>query len=509
MDNIKERIKEALTGNSFFQIEEETKEEIAERLFIYHEELLFQNDELKRVNEKLNNLSQLYQRLFFEAPVIYVFIDEEGRVMEYNQLASKVFTEINSGKPLANFIHTSSQDVFYLHFRKLKTAQEQLYDFINVEIDKELHYFRMLSIPFHMDDERFYLISFVDETKEKNNEMEIQYLSLHDPLTDLYNRRFFNIEMARLDVERNLPLGIIQVDINGLKLINDTFGHSMGDRFLTTLADALRKSFRNDEIIARLGGDEFAVLIPRVDEELLNHIESRIIKACGNVNIGDVPLSVAFGSALKSDPAESLKDVLKKAEDRMYQQKLNMSRNYHHNVMSGIIATLHEKHPREEEHSKRVKEYVKKYCVSQKLSTYEESSLETAALLHDIGKIAIDYAILEQPRHLTDEEYEEVRKHSETGYRILKSAGMNSDILDYVLYHHERMDGKGYPRGLKGDEIPFGARLLSVCDAYDAMTSQRPYKEAFTKDEAAHELMECSGTQFDPHIVIKFINEVI
>ena len=110
MDNIKERIKEVLTGNNFFQIEEETKEEIAERLFIYHEELLFQNDELKRVNDKLNNLSQLYQRLFNEAPVIYVFIDDEGRIMEFNQLASKIFLEVSSGKLLATFIHASSQD---------------------------------------------------------------------------------------------------------------------------------------------------------------------------------------------------------------------------------------------------------------------------------------------------------------------------------------------------------------------------------------------------------------
>jgi HD-GYP domain-containing protein (c-di-GMP phosphodiesterase class II) len=131
--------------------------------------------------------------------------------------------------------------------------------------------------------------------------------------------------------------------------------------------------------------------------------------------------------------------------------------------------------------------------------------LETAGMLHDIGKIALDYSILEKAGSLTKEEYDAVKKHPEVGYRILSSAGVYQEILEGVLYHHERYDGRGYPEGLKGEEIPLLARILTVCDAYDAMRSDRPYRKALTKNEAVKELESCSGTQFDPKITHFFI----
>jgi diguanylate cyclase (GGDEF)-like protein len=506
MKNIREKIRKTLMSDEFDSVSSKTKEEIVEKLFIYHEELLFQNEELKRVNNEIEEIKLKYKKLFKEAPIGYVFLDEKLEIIDYNDEAKKyIQSGKDLGRKLSDFIHPSSQDDYYLHFRKQIKTSSNLESYINITVEENLRHYKLVSSPFYIGEEQFFQCALVDETSEIKKAKKIEKMSYQDALTKLYNRRFFNEELKRLDVERNLPLGIILADINGLKLINDSFGHQVGDEFLIKTAKAFKSELRGDEIIARLGGDEFAILISSIKKNEIMKVVHRIQNSFAKIEINDIKFSVACGFAIKENADENINVTFKRAEDIMYQNKLLMKSNYHKNAIRGIITTLHEKHPREEKHSSRVRYYMEMFIDADQFDVSSKALLETTGMLHDIGKIALDYTILEKPGTLSREEFDAVKKHPEVGYRVLRSAGVYQEILEGVLYHHERYDGNGYPEGLKGEEIPLLARILTVCDAYDAMRSDRPYREALTTDEAVSELKNCSGTQFDPDITDFFI----
>ncbi len=349
-----------------------------------------------------------------------------------------------------------------------------------------------------------------DFTEKKEKQKEIEYLNLHDHLTGLYNRRFFEEELERLDVDRNLPLSIIVIDVNGLILINDAFGHNKGDEVLIKSAQAIKNSLRADGIASRVGGDEFSVILPKCGENLVSKIIERIKENIEEESEEGIPFSLAIGFNTKIESKEIISDVMKKAESRMYTNKIFSEQSKRREVILTMLSTLHEKHPREEEHSKRVSELSYELGKAIGLKDDRLSLLKTAGLLHDIGKIAIDYSIIEKAGALTEEEYLEVKKHPEIGYRILKSSIEYEDIAKTVLYHHEKIDGSGYPKGLEGNKIPLESKIISIADAYDAMVSLRPYKKRNnTKEEAIKELERCSNTQFDLDIVKVFVEIVI
>lgn len=367
--------------------------------------------------------------------------------------------------------------------------------------------------------EGFYVLrksinSVLNKTEELFHKLEIEekkleYLSYNDQLTGLYNRRFFEEELNRLDVERNLPITLILGDVNGLKLINDSFGHLMGDDLLKKVAEAIKKGCREDDIIARLGGDEFVVLLPKTDALQAEQIVKRIKTVAADEKIGSMDLSISFGFQTKTNAEETMREVFKKAEDYMYREKLFESPSMRGKTINAIINTLHEKNEREEQHSQRVSELSKSIGKAIGLTEREVQELKTAGLLHDIGKIAIDEKILNKPGKLTKNEWQEIKQHPEKGYRILSTVNDMSEIADYVLFHHERWDGKGYPKGLKGKEIPLMSRILSVADAYDAMTSSRSYRNKMDEEIAIEELRKNVNIQFDPEIVSVFIEKVL
>jgi len=193
----------------------------------------------------------------------------------------------------------------------------------------------------------------------------------------------------------------------------------------------------------------------------------------------------------------------------MYTNKIFSEQSKKSEVILTMLSTLHEKHPREEEHSKRVSQlsYDLGKAIDMKGDRLE--MLKTAGLLHDIGKIAIDYSIIEKAGKLTENEYEEIKKHPEIGYRILKTSIEYEDISKIVLYHHEKVDGSGYPEGIKEYKIPLESKIICIVDAYDAMVSSRPYKRKMTKEEAIDELKKYSNTQFDLELVEVFTNKVL
>jgi diguanylate cyclase (GGDEF)-like protein/PAS domain S-box-containing protein len=353
------------------------------------------------------------------------------------------------------------------------------------------------------------VLVFSDFTEKKKSLDEITYLSFHDHLTGLYNRGFFETELARLDTKRNLPLTIIMGDVNGLKLINDTFGHFAGDELLKKVAEILKKTCRTDDIIARVGGDEYAILLPKTEGTEAQKLINRIIESMKNEKVKDIDVSISFGWASKTDTSQNKDMITKKAEDFMYRNKLFEGPSFRGRVIDNIVLAINEKSPREEAHSKRVSDLCVAIGEELNLKEGEIKTLRIFGLLHDIGKIAIADDILNKPGELTEREYYEIKRHSEIGFRILSTVNDMSEIANYVLFHHERWDGKGYPKGIKGEGIPLPSRICTIVDAYDAMTSDRSYRPAMTNKYAIEELRKNSGTQFDPDIVDVFLNQVL
>jgi diguanylate cyclase (GGDEF)-like protein/PAS domain S-box-containing protein len=352
------------------------------------------------------------------------------------------------------------------------------------------------------------VLAFRDFTEKKKNQDEITYLSYHDHLTGLYNRCFFETELKRLDTKRNLPMTIIMGDVNGLKLINDSFGHFVGDELLIKIGQMLKNSFRDDDIIARLGGDEYAILLAKTDEIEAQRLIDRALESIKKDQLRGLEMSVSFGWATKNHMDQTLDFVMKKAEDRMYNKKLFEGPSVRERVIEGIVATLNAKSPTEQAHSERVSELCVAMGKALSLESGEIKTLKALGLLHDIGRIAIPDHILNKRDLLTEKEYKEIKRHSEIGFRILSTANGMAEIADYVLAHHERWDGKGYPKGLAGRSIPLPARICAIADAYDAMTNFRSYQPVVTPEVAAQELKKKAGKQFDGQLVDVFLKSV-
>lgn len=353
------------------------------------------------------------------------------------------------------------------------------------------------------------VLVFRDVTSRLAKEREIEYLSYHDGLTGLYNRRFYEEEIRRLDMPRNLPITLVVGDVNGLKVINDGFGHPMGDQLIQSAAQAIKNSCRNDEIIARTGGDEFAILLPGVNETEAEKVIARMRKNAAESVIMGLPVSIAFGYATKTDPNQSIFKVLQMAEDNMYQNKMSDSTTSRHQTIKIMLQSLFNRSPREEAHILNVSHICELFATALGFNRDQIVELKLAAQLHDIGKIAIEERILEKPGAFSDLERIQMQRHSETGFRILSTSAEYLNVAQIVYDHHENFDGTGYPRGLKGDRIPIGARILSIAEAVDAMSNDQPHRKAMTKEQIKAELLRCSNTQFDGNLVKIFIQSVL
>ncbi|SCY90713.1 diguanylate cyclase [Alkaliphilus peptidifermentans] len=348
-----------------------------------------------------------------------------------------------------------------------------------------------------------------DVTDEDIKQEEIKYLSFHDQLTGLYNRRYFDEELKRLDTERNLPLTIVMADVNGLKLTNDAFGHAVGDRLLQETAKIMQEACRSDDIIARLGGDEFVILLPKTSYDDAEKIVERIRCLSSKTKIESLALSISIGWHEKRNMEEKIEDILKKAEDHMYRRKLFESPRMRRETIRNIVQQLAERNQRESEHSRRVSEICEAIGLAMGLSVIEIKELKDLGLYHDIGKVVISDEILDKEGELSEEEWKEIKRHPEIGYRILSSANEMAKIAEYVLAHHENWDGTGYPKGLKGKDIPFQSRILSIANSYDTMISIKPFGRTLSKEEAITELYINAAKKFDPYITRIFIEKVL
>jgi len=344
-----------------------------------------------------------------------------------------------------------------------------------------------------------------DISAYKEREKQLFEYSYHDNLTGLYNRRYCESRTPEFDRPQHLPLGVIVVDINGLKLMNDVFGHRQGDELIRTTARILSESAGKQDLVCRTGGDEFEIITPGTSEEKLEKFTQRIHKRARGTAVGSIQVSFAAGYALKRSPEQDLELVRQEAENNMYGNKIEFADLLKNQMIHLMLKDLNRISNREYTHGKRVSQYCEIIGRTLKLEDKEVANLRILGEIHDIGKIKLSGDILNKPARLTPDECEEVKKHPVTGYQIVKSVDEFTSLAEGILYHHERWDGRGYPKGLSGKMIPLQSRIIAVADAYEAMTSNRSWARRKNREEAVAEMRRHSGSQFDPEILDTFI----
>lgn len=348
-----------------------------------------------------------------------------------------------------------------------------------------------------------------DVTDRIYREKEIEYLSFHDVLTGLLNRRFLEEEMKRLNTHRNLPISLIMCDVNRLKLINDAFGHEKGDELIKYAASVLKESCRPEDLVARWGGDEFILFLPKTSYQDSIKIIDRIKSNSKKYEINSIQLSIACGVYTKEEDDLSIQDLLRNSEDAMYREKSLESERNRKDMIGVIAQALYEKCPQEEAHAKRVSMLCHYLAVALKCSKEDVQKAEIAGLFHDIGKVAINCEILLKDSELDEKEWQVIKQHTEIGSKVVGESSEFKDISKAILHHHERYDGKGYPSGMKWDEIPLISRIISLAEAFDTIHERLDHQSNESINYVIQELRKNKQTQFDPFMTEIFIKDVI
>ena len=454
--------------------------------------------DIRNLQDELS-LERNYLRITFESiEEGLVTLDPEGKLIFINDKARKVL---------------ACNNPFDCDFKQVLLSFMGSEDII--ECDKEEYYINeagkkyFLNYSFRKVQEdnnhKGYILVIRDLTEKKKKDEELLALSRFDYLTGIRNRR--SIENAIHEYEKKgiFPLSIIIGDINGLKDVNDIYGHAEGDKLLLEFSEFFRESLDEIEVIGRWGGDEFLAILPYVDYGIaqikVENMKRRLasLKHTSEAN-------VSFGFAAKDFKAQSIMEVISKAETSMFGEKLFNESSIHHHLLDTMLNALYEKSDETNAHCQRLNNYCQKIALRMNLSHDQKRELHLVSLLHDIGKLGIPDRVLNSKEKLTDDDWNYIKKHPEIGFRLLNTSKEMAPIANYVLQHHEKFDGTGYPNGLEGYDIPLVVRIITLIDSFDAMVSKRVYKDKMSMTEAIDEIKRCKGSHFDPDIADLFIS---
>ncbi|MDO9629852.1 MAG: HD domain-containing protein [Acholeplasmataceae bacterium] len=458
--------------------------------------------------EKSNSYHQKYLTVFKHSPLGMVQYDLNGKLVVYNDkfleiidIKKRLIEEMNIkslfGSQLLNVFEESQKGI-------ANRSKGTLYNpFSDNKIPVVVDFLPQFENKFLTGG----ILIIEDLRSELKKEKEMKKILRIDYLTNTYNRRSFDEDVLEFK-ESDLPIYFILADINGIRVYNESFGFEVGDKIITYVAGVLKKFMKHPMKVYRVGGDEFGFFIKNAElddaEELIELIKKEL-----NNHPFEFDIHVSFGYADIEKLNKPFPEVFMHAEKMLFSQKVYDGSSVSLRTVDVIMATLFEKSKRELNHSRRVSSM--SYHIAKHLNlgaTFEEK-VKLSGLLHDIGKINIDSNILNKADDLTEEEWKIIKEHPRTGYMILNAVEEYRDVANIVLSHHERYDGTGYPRGLAGSYIPLEARVVSVADAYDAMTQDRTYRKALSTEDAILELRRGKGKQFDPRIVEVFITKVL
>lgn len=467
--------------------------------------------DLGEVKEKTesNNDNHVLRTIIDNIPQLIFYKDKDLKYLGINQACQNFYNSRGVydiiGKNDLDFpLERDFLEACYRHDKQVLEGRKTLYieEDVLLEGHSERSYFQTVKTPITNDEGEIEgLVGIVfDITEHKNIEKKLREISYLDKLTNLYNRAYFDEKINELTTEKQFPIGIITGDVNGLKIINDTIGHVQGDELLKSVADIFKKVSKDQYFVFRWGGDEFVTLIPNASEEMCQDYMNQVEEMCRQSNDEFFKLSIAQGYAMLTK-TDKIDDILRESENKVYREKILQNKSVRTSVMATLKKNLQLKNIETEEHTDRVAKYCKRIGKAMKLDHETLEQLVLIAKSHDIGKIGIPEEILLKSEKLTPDEYEIMKTHSERGYRFALLIPELSHVTRGILTHHERWDGKGYPLGIAGEEIPLTARIVAVVDAFDEMNHDRVYSKARSREEAIAEIINGSGKHFDPDIV--------
>jgi diguanylate cyclase (GGDEF)-like protein/PAS domain S-box-containing protein len=421
------------------------------------------------------------------------------------------------GRHFWDLFHPSDREELKASALALVAARDPFREFVNRVVTKDGNTVWLSTSAIPVEDGNGATIGYQgmnrDITDRVLAEERYRYQSFHDGLTGLLNRACFEEEMLRFNgsLSEWTPFNVMVIDVDGLKIVNDTFGHKAGDELLRSVAGVLSSPLRHNDIVARIGGDEFCIILPKVDYGIAQTKKEEILRGVERYNAQrpSIPMSLSVGTATSAGlEEETVYDIYRRADDEMYRSRQAQKKSKKSKIIDLLLAASSDRDFVSEGRVDRMSATARMVANRMRLDDQARDNLFLLARVHDLGMIGVPDELLFKPGKLTEDEYETMQMHTRIGHNIASKSKELSRIADLILHHHEWWDGTGYPEGLRGEQIPLECRILSVLDAYDAMVTSRPYSNKVTKEEAVSELKRCSGTQFDPRLVDRFVEAI-
>lgn len=466
--------------------------------------------ERKVAESKIKALEERYRTIFENAPMGILLLDYKGTVLQANETlldySGYKRSELVGKSIFETVVLAGNEDQARKSISKILAGEDQ--EFVGESVKKSGEVYPLLfkETRIKIPGRGHCVLSMqLDYSDYKKQQEKIKYIGYHDQLTGCYNRNYIENVLDEYAQQKFLPLGIMMIDINGLTLINESYGYKKGDQLLIRVAEKLNDFLAEDQLLGRWTGDEFIILLPKISEQKFKELRAKINEFCDSTEEEQVPITLGVGRAVYQQANDSIYQLINEADRRMNQDKLTKDRSSKNKFVKNLLNTLGAKSNETKEHALRMTSLAFNLGERLNLSHEKLNELNLLATLHDIGKVTISEKILSKKSALNDEEWKIIKTHPVKGAAIADSTEEFAPIAKYIRHHHERWDGGGYPDGLKREEIPLLSRIITLVDSYDVMTNDRPYKKAMSKVQAIKEIKDCAGSQFDPELAAEFI----
>jgi len=500
-----DRASELVIANRELAYQKQEKQDRADELNLANEELTYQ------MLEKEKRASEL---IVANKELAFQTIEKANRASELKVANKELAYQTMEKADRASELVIANEELAYQKKEKKNRADELIVANKELAFQKKEKKNRADELILANKELVFQTTEKTDRAKElviiKKNmikkDIQIQNMQYRSELPGLFSRKYFIEALVKYDIDENLPISIIMGDINGLAIIDDSLGQSTVDEILSKIFLILKKISRKNDVVIGFSNGEFALILPKTNELKANEVVSKLRTLKEKVGFIDVSISCNTKTKLNKDI--NLSEAVKEAVEELNKNRTTQKVSHENNTTNLIMEMLFEKNHREMLHSQRVSQLCERLAKKLGFDKGMVERIRKTGMLHDIGKIGIDEDILNKNDKLSDKEWLEIKKHPIIGYRILSASEEFLIHAKDVLQHHERIDGKGYPNGIKDNEISITAKIIAIADTYDALVSERTYKLPMNQESAIKEIIRCSDTQFDEEIVKAFVEMI-